>query len=172
MKHKGLVQIYTGNGKGKTTATLGLAMRAVGAGLKVYIMQFIKGREYSEIKAIKKIKKITVEQCGRGCFIKKRPLKKDRLLAQNGLKKVQKNIFSKKYDLVILDEVNVALELDLLKVNELVSIIKNKPRNIELVLTGRYCPKTMFKYVDLITEMKEVKHPYKRGIKARLGIEY
>lgn len=167
---KGLVEIYTGNGKGKTTAALGLALRASGAGLKVYIVQFIKGKPYSEIKSLKKIKNIKIEQCGRGCFIKK-PCSKDFECARNGLISAGKNIMSKKYDLVILDEINVALKLGLVKTADLIDIIKNKPRSVELVLTGRYCPRSLFKYADLLTEMKEIKHPYQKGIKARLGVE-
>ncbi|NQU95019.1 MAG: cob(I)yrinic acid a,c-diamide adenosyltransferase [Candidatus Omnitrophica bacterium] len=167
---KGLVEIYTGNGKGKTTAALGLALRASGAGLKVYIVQFIKGKPYSEIKSLKKIKNIKIEQCGRGCFIKK-PCNKDFECAQNGLISAEKNIMSKKYDLVILDEINVALKLGLVKTVDIINIIKNRPRSVELVLTGRYCPRSLFKYADLLTEMKEIKHPYQKGIKARLGVE-
>lgn len=169
---KGLVQIYTGNGKGKTTAALGLALRATGAGLNVYIGQFIKNKAYSEIKTLKKIKKIKIEQYGRGCFIKRHPKKIDIEYAQKGLRKAQKNIMSGKYDMIILDEVIITLKLGITEIKEIVNIIKRKPRHVELVLTGRYCPQILFKHADLITEMKEIKHPYKKGIKARLGIEY
>ena len=169
---KGLVQIYTGNGKGKTTAALGLALRAAGAGLKVYILQFIKGKTYSELKALKKIKNIKIRQCGRGCFIKKKPKRIDIECAQNGLVEARKNILSGKYDLFILDEINIALNLGLIKNEEIVDLIRRKPRTAEILLTGRYCPKTLLKYADLVTEMKEIKHPYQKGIKARLGIEY
>ena len=168
---KGLVQIYTGNGKGKTTAALGLAMRASGAGINVYICQFIKGGAYSEIKAFKKIKNITIEQCGRGCFIRRNPTKKDIEYAKKGLASARKNILSKKYGLVVLDEINIALDLGLLKVNEIMSLFKDKPLEVEMVLTGRYAPKTLIKYADLVTEMKEIKHPYQKGLKARKGIE-
>ena len=169
---KGLVQIYTGNGKGKTTAALGLALRAVGAGYKVYIGQFIKSNAYSEIKALKAIKKIKVEQYGRGCFIKKKPKKIDINYAQKGMSKARKNIVSGKYDVVILDEVNVALSLNLIDIKDVFDLIKHKPVSVELILTGRYSPPALLKYADLVTEMKELKHPYKKGIKARLGIEY
>ena len=169
---RGLVQVYTGCGKGKTTASIGLALRAVGAGLRVYIMQFVKGACYSEIKALKKIKNIKVEQCGRGCFIKTKPKNIDIECAKNGMKKTLKNINSRKFDIVILDEINIALKLGLLKTNEILSVIDNKPTNVELVLTGRYCPPKVLRKADLITEMTEKKHPYQKGIKARLGIEH
>lgn len=169
---KGLVQIYTGNGKGKTTAAFGLALRAAGAGLTIYILQFIKMKGYSEEKSIKKIKNIKIERCGRRCLIKKKPDKRDIESAQKGLAKARKNIMSGKYDMVILDEANIALKLGLIKIKDIVDIIKRKPRSVELVLTGRYSPPPLLKHADLITEMKEIKHPYQKGIKARRGIEY
>lgn len=169
---KGLVQIYTGNGKGKTTAAFGLALRASGCGLKVYMLQFLKGGLYSEIKALKKIRNIKIEQCGRGCIIKRKPRKIDIESAQQGLLKAQKNIMSGKYDVAILDEANIALNLGLIKIKDIVNIIRRKPSSLELILTGRSCPRTLLKHADLVTEMKEIKHPYKKGIKARLGIEY
>lgn len=169
---KGLVEIYTGNGKGKTTAALGLAIRAKGAGLNTYMVQFIKNKKYSEIKALKDIKNIKIEQCGRGCFIKGKPKKIDLECAQKGLRNLRKRIMSGKYDLVILDEVNVALKVGLLKRKDIIDMIKQKPAQVELVLTGRYCPGDLIKHADLVTEMREIKHPYRKGIKARRGIEY
>lgn len=169
---KGLVQIYTGNGKGKTTAALGLALRAAGAGLKIYILQFIKGKSYGELKALKSIRNIKIEQCGRGCFIKKKLEKKDIDYAEKGLDKAEKAIMSGKYGVVILDEANIALHFGLISVKDILGIIKNKPRNIELVLTGRNCPKILLKHADLVTDIREIKHPYQKGIKARQGIEY
>ncbi|MGB2706471.1 MAG: cob(I)yrinic acid a,c-diamide adenosyltransferase [Candidatus Omnitrophota bacterium] len=169
---KGLVQIYTGNGKGKTTAALGLALRAAGAGLKVYILQFLKSRSYSEIKALKKAKGIKIEQCGRGCIIKRKPKKIDIEYAKKGFMKARRIIMSAEYDIVILDEINIALKMGLIKTKDSIGMIKHKPRRVELVLTGRYCPRTLHKHADLITEMKEVKHPYKKGITARRGLEY
>jgi len=167
----GLVQVYTGNGKGKTTASLGLALRAAGAGLNVYIMQFIKGMPYSELKSLRKIKNIKLEQCGRGCFIKGEPKEDDVKCAREGLTKARKKIASRKYDVVILDEINVALAFGMIGVNDIIETIKEKPQSVELVLTGRSCPEAVFDYANLVTEMREVKHPYKKGIKARLGIE-
>ena len=169
---RGLVQVYTGCGKGKTTAALGLALRTAGANQGVYIMQFIKGRSYSELKTLKRIKKIKIEQCGRGCFIGKSPRLIDVKCARAGLSKAQENIMSGKFRLVILDEVNIAVRLGLLKIKDLVELINGKPKKVELVLTGRNCPYKIKKLADLVTDMREVKHPYQRGIKARLGIEY
>jgi len=169
---KGLVQVYTGDGKGKTTAAIGLALRAAGAGLKVYICQFIKGAEYSENRALKKIKNIKIEQCGRGCFIKGKPDKEDLKAAQNGLARVRACISSGKYDVVMLDEANVALKLGLLKTKDVIDMIRHKPAAVEIVLTGRHCPPSVLGCADLVTEMKEIKHPYRKEVKARLGIEY
>ena len=166
-----MIQVYTGNGKGKTTAALGLAVRAAGSGLKVYIAQFLKGRNYGELNALKKIKNIKIEQFGTNCFIKKSPQKKDIELAKAGLAKIKKVLLKKTYDMIILDEVNIALQLGLLKIEEVVCLLKKAPGNIELILTGRYAPAQILKISDLITEMKEVKHYFNRGIKARRGIE-
>jgi cob(I)alamin adenosyltransferase len=167
-----LIQVYTGNGKGKTTAALGLALRAAGAGFKVYIAQFAKGRGYSELKSLKKIKNITVEQFGRRCFIKKKPEVKDLLLVRCGLNKVKKNIAGKKYKLIILDEINICFNLKLAKTSEVLRIIKKAPKETEIVLTGRYAPPEIIKIADLVSDIKEVKHYYQKSIKAREGIEY
>ena len=167
-----LIQVYTGNGKGKTTAALGQALRAVGAGLKVFIGQFIKGKNYSELNAFKKIKNIKIEQFGRGCFIKRAPNRKDITLAISGLKRVRKIISLGIYDMVILDEINVALKLKLLKLEDVISLIKNTSKKTELVLTGRNAHPKIMKIADLVSEIKDRKHYYKKGIKARRGIEY
>jgi cob(I)alamin adenosyltransferase len=167
-----LIQVYTGNGKGKTTAALGLALRAAGAGLKVFIGQFIKGKNYSELTALKKIKNIKVEQFGRGCFIKKTAHAKDIAAAKKGLLKIKKIISQETYDMVILDEINIALKLHLLELKEVISLIKKATKKPELVLTGRYAHPKILKLADLVSEMKERKHYYKGGIKARKGIEY
>jgi len=167
-----LIQVYTGNGKGKTTAAFGQAIRAVGAGLKVFIGQFIKGKDYSELNALKKIKNIKIEQFGRSCFIKREPKKKDLELARNGLERVRKIISMGIYDMVILDEINVALKLGLLKLKDVVSLIKNTTKKTELVLTGRYAHPKILKIADLVSEVREIKHYYKKGIKARKGIEF
>jgi len=167
-----MIQVYTGNGKGKTTASLGLALRACGAGLKVYIAQFIKGRNYNELKALKKFKaNLTVEQFGRGCFIKT-PGQVDRELAQKGLKKINQIIAEKKFDLVILDEINAALELKLFEVKDVLELIEKTSQETELVLTGRNAPTEIIDKADLVSEIKEVKHYFKKGLKARRGIEF
>jgi cob(I)alamin adenosyltransferase len=167
-----LIQVYTGNGKGKTTAALGLALRATGAGLKVYIGQFAKGKNYSELKALKKMGNIKVEQFGTTCFIKKAPAAGDIRLAKKGLKRIKEIIAQKKYDLIILDEINIAIHLKLLALEEVLDAIKKAPKKTELVFTGRYAHPKILKCADLVSEIKEVKHYYNRGIKARRGIEF
>ncbi len=166
-----MIQVYTGNGKGKTTAAFGLALRAAGAGLKVYIGQFLKGRRYSELYAIKKHKNIKVEQFGGRCFVKSKPGKKDIELAKCGFEKIKKILAKKCYNLIILDEINIAVHLGCLELKEVISLLKNPPKTLELVLTGRYAHPKILKLADLVTDMKEIKHYYKKGIKARKGIE-
>ena len=135
---KGYVQVYFGTGKGKTTAAIGLAIRAAGCGLKVYIAQFIKGLVYSEIKALQKFKdSITVKQYGRGCFIKNEPAEKDIEAAKQGLEHASQVILSGKYDVVILDEITIAQYFGLITTEEIIELIKSKPSHVELVLTGR-----------------------------------
>ena len=167
-----MIQVYTGSGKGKTTAAFGQALRAVGAGLKVFIGQFVKGKNYSELKALKKIKNIKIEQFGRGCFIKREPNKKDIELARIGLERVRKIISIGIYDMVILDEITVALKLGLLKLGDIISLIKNTSKKTELILTGRNAHPEILKIADLVSEIKDRKHYYKKGVKARKGIEY
>jgi len=166
-----LIQVYTGNGKGKTTAALGLALRAQGAGLKVYIGQFVKSGCYSEIKALKKLTHVKVEQFGAGCFIRRIPERKDLAMAKKGLKKAEAVISRKAYDVVILDEINVALKLKLIELSSVISLIKKTPRGIELVLTGRNAHPQVIKLADLVSEIKDKKHYYAKGLKARKGIE-
>jgi cob(I)alamin adenosyltransferase len=161
-----------GNGKGKTTAALGLALRAIGAGLNVSIHQFLKNKDYSEIKALRGIKNVRVSQCGAGAFIIGKPTVSDRECAAKGFEAAKKDVFSKKYDVIILDEINTAMKLGLVGVDEVVDIIKQRPYSVELVLTGRSCPKKIKDAADLITEMKEIRHPYRCGIRGRRGIEY
>jgi len=167
-----MIQVYTGNGKGKTTAAIGLALRAAGAGKKVYICQFCKGRCYNEIKALKKLKKIKVEQFGRRCFINKSIEKIDIQMAHVGLKAAFKNIRKEKYQLVILDEINVAVKLGLIPLSDLIKLIKQAHKNTELVLTGRYAHARIIKLADLVSRIEEVKHYYRKGVKARNGFEF
>ena len=169
---KGYVQVYTGNGKGKTTAALGLALRAAGAGLKVFIAQFAKGSKYSELESIKKFDDIIViKQYGRKGFIRKEVIPEDINLAQEGLKEVRNIITSGEYPLVILDEANIATYFNLFSPQELLDLIHSKPENVELVITGRYADPLIMDNADLVTEMLEVKHYCHKGIKARPGIE-
>jgi len=167
-----MIQVYTGNGKGKTTAAFGLALRAAGAGLNVYIGQFAKGQSYNEITALKKIDNIKVEQFGRGCFIKKSPDKIDIQMALAGLKRLNEIIAAKKYQVVILDEVNIAVKLKLIPLSGLLGLIKHTPKSIELALTGRYAHPKIIKLADLVSQIREIKHYYSKGIKARRGIEF
>ena len=167
-----MIHIYTGKGKGKTTAALGLALRASGAGFKVYICQFLKGSDYCELKSLKKIKSVKVEQFGTKCFVGKTPAAKDKRLAQQGLAAAEKAIRSKTYNMVVLDEINVALKFKLLELDQVLRLLKKTPGKVELVLTGRSAPAELFKLADLVSEVKEVKHYFKKGIKARKGIEF
>ncbi|RLD10829.1 MAG: cob(I)yrinic acid a,c-diamide adenosyltransferase [Chlamydiae bacterium] len=169
---KGYIQVYTGNGKGKTTAALGLALRASGAGLKVYFAQFIKGMDYSELYSVKRLSdNITLKQYGRECFIYKEPDEEDFKVARNGFSEVTKIIAEGKYDIVVLDEINIAIYYKLISVEEVLELLDNKPENVELVLTGRNVDKKIIERADLVTEMKEIKHYYQKGIHARKGIE-
>lgn len=172
MNSKGYIQVYTGNGKGKTTAALGLALRAVGSGKKVFIGQFIKGKHYSELNSIKNnLYDIQLKQYGLDCFIVNEPEEKDIIAAQNGLKELSEIINSGNYDLVIMDELNIALYYKLIDLDIVLDILKNKPEHVEIVITGRYAPESIIEIADLVTEMREVKHYFTKGIDARLGIE-
>jgi len=171
---QGLVQIYTGNGKGKSTAAIGQAVRAAGYGLKTYISQFMKEYPYNELNSLKYLNNwITIEQFGGDEFVYKKELPDERELAKvkKGLKTAKEKMLSGEYDLIILDEAIVAIYFKLLKTDELIDFIKQKPENVELILTGRYCPDELIELADLVTEMKEVKHYYQRGVKSRRGIE-
>jgi cob(I)alamin adenosyltransferase len=170
----GLVQVYTGDGKGKTTASIGLAMRAIGKGMKVYMIQFLKGREYGELETAKRLSdSFKLVQAGLDSFVKKgEPGEEDLRLAHEGLELAREAIMGGKFDIVILDEVNVAVELGVLTVDEVLPLIDERPEGVELVLTGRYAPEEFCSRADLITEMKNVKHCYDRGVPLREGIEF
>lgn len=177
-KENGLIHIYTGNGKGKTTAALGLALRAIGAGKKVIIIQFMKMGEYSEHKAIKKYRlPILIESYGIGYYKilgDKKPKTAHQKAAQKALKFAQKIIAENKHDLIILDEINVAVYLGLIKIEEVIQLLTPKTYTIksEIVLTGRRAHLKLKKIAHLITDMKKVKHYFDKGQKARQGIEY
>lgn len=168
----GYVQVYTGNGKGKTTAAFGLALRAAGAGLRVFIAQFVKGMKYSEIEAFERFADlITVKQYGRGCFIRNVPKEEDTRAASFGLEEVQRVLCSGGYRVIILDEANIATHFELFSVEDLLALIDLKPPDVELVITGRNVDPRVLERADLVTEMREVKHYFTRGVEARKGIE-
>jgi len=168
----GYVHVYTGNGKGKTTAAIGLALRAAGAGLKVFIAQFVKSEEYGEIKALRRFSDlITCRQYGSGCWIYKEPGIDDVRCARNGLEEVRSIITGGRYDMVILDEAGIASHYGLVSADDWIELIDMKPAGLELVFTGRYAHPRLIERADLCTEMREVKHYYQRGVLARKGIE-
>lgn len=168
---KGYVQVYTGNGKGKTTASLGLAIRAAGAGLGVFIIQFMKQGEYSEIKALKKFDNIFIEQYGAGQFVKGKPSDAERAGCKRGYEQLCRIIEAGKHDLVIAEEANVACLCGLLSEEDLLYLIDIKPEHVELVITGRGAPASVIEKADLVTEMTQIKHYYQQGVVARVGIE-
>ena len=168
---KGYVQVYTGNGKGKTTASLGLALRASGAGLKVYIIQFLKKGDYSEIKALSRFENITVEQYGLGRFVKGNPSDEDIKAGKKGYEQLRKVLASGEYDMVIAEEANIAVMCNLFSENDLLDLIALRPDHVELVITGRAATQKVIEAADLVSEIKEIKHYYKKGVKARVGIE-
>jgi len=169
---KGYTQVYTGNGKGKTTAAIGLSIRAAGAGLSVFIAQFIKMGDYSEIKALTRFSDlINVEQFGLGRFANRKPAPEDIAAAQKGLERVRTVMASDEYDIIIMEEANVAVKLGLFNEQELIELIINKPPDKELVITGRGASARVIENADLVTEMKSIKHYYQKGAPARVGIE-
>jgi cob(I)alamin adenosyltransferase len=169
---KGYVQIYTGNGKGKTTAAFGLAMRAAGAGLPVFIAQFMKSGRYSETRAFERLADlVTLRQYGSGRFVHGKPSEEDALAAIEGLKEARVALQSGKYKVVILDEAVIAVFFDLFTVEDLLDLIAARPDEVELVITGRNADPRLLEKADLVTEMREVKHYYAAGVQARDGIE-
>jgi len=169
---KGYVQVYTGDGKGKTTAALGLAIRAAGAGFKVFIAQFLKKGDYSEIKALERFSDlITVEQFGLGRFVRGKPAPEDIEAARKGLESVKKILASGKHQMVILDEANVAAVCGLVSIDDLLAVIEQKPPQVELILTGRGAAPRVIERADLVSEVKAIKHYFNNGVKARVGIE-
>ncbi|TDO92181.1 cob(I)alamin adenosyltransferase [Halanaerobium saccharolyticum] len=167
----GMVHVYTGSGKGKTTAAFGLAVRAVGAEKNVYIAQFVKGMKYSELNSLSKIEKIEIKQYGLNYFINGKAEEADIEAARKGLAEVAEILKSGEYELVILDEANIAVYYQLFSAAELIEVIEKRNPEVEVVITGRYADDKVIEYADLVTEMKEIKHYYKKGVKARVGIE-
>jgi len=173
-EQKGLVQIFTGNGRGKTSAALGAVLRAVGQGLKIYIVHFMKGTyPYGEQKALAQLPDVTIARFGQLNFVDPNNIKdEEREEAEKALAAGRAAMLSEEYDLVVLDEVNIAASWGLVEMEEVIQLIRDKPERVELILTGRYADSLLIELADLVTEMVEVKHPYKQGIKARRGFEY
>ncbi|MBC8588644.1 cob(I)yrinic acid a,c-diamide adenosyltransferase [Paratissierella segnis] len=169
---KGYVQIYTGNGKGKTTAALGLSLRAVSIGKKVFFGQFVKGMKYSEVNCTDFVPNIEFEQFGKECFIYNDPTEDDIKRAEQGLAKMSSVLKDGKYDVVVMDELNIALYFKLFTVEEVIKAISNRAPHVEVIITGRYAPKELVEIADLITEMKEIKHYYTKGVENRKGIDF
>ena len=170
---RGCTQVYTGNGKGKTTAALGLALRAVGRGLRVCFFQFIKGGgPYGEQLIAGKLAPLfTIIQTGQPGWVNTRDITEDRRLAQEALVQARTLLLSGGYDLFICDEINGAVGFGLIDVAQVLDLIRARPENVELVLTGRNAHQQVIEVADLVTEMREIKHYYKAGVPARTGIE-
>ena len=171
---KGCVQVYTGNGKGKTTAALGLALRAAGRGLKTYIGQFMKGQHYGELEAVKMVQPfITIEQYGKDTFIHVQdpPQEEDVRMAQEGLARAKRAMCSGEYDIIVFDEIITSHWFHLVSLAEMLEVIRSRPEGVEVVFTGRYAPPELIAAADLVTEMREVKHYSAEGVTARDGIE-
>jgi len=169
---KGYVQVYTGDGKGKTTAALGLALRASGHGMRTYIGQFMKGQHYGELNALRGHPHITIEQYGDVRCIHREEITSDHVAqAQRGLARARETLLSGEYDIIVLDEVNVTIWFGLLAVEEVLALLDEKPEHVEVILTGRRAPQELIERADLVTEMREVKHYYEQGVLARKGIE-
>ncbi|MDT8378350.1 MAG: cob(I)yrinic acid a,c-diamide adenosyltransferase [Desulfotignum sp.] len=168
---KGYIQVYTGKGKGKTTAALGLALRGAGAGLQVFVGQFLKQGDYSEIKALSLFENVTVEQFGMGRFVRGVPSDQEKAAARKGYGRLCDILEAGVHDLIIVDEGNVAVTCQLISEEELLTLMDKKPENVELVITGRGASPAVMNRADLVTEMKEIKHYYHQGVAARKGIE-
>lgn len=173
-KTTGLVELFTGDGKGKTSAALGVALRALGQGLKVYIVFFMKGDfPYGEQKVLSQLPGITFERFGFQDFVDPANVKlEEKAEAKKALQAARKAMLSGKYDVVILDEVNVAVAWKLIDIEEVIKLVQDRPENVELILTGRYADPRLIELADLVTDMVKVKHPYDKGILSRKGIDY
>jgi len=169
----GLVQVYTGDGKGKTTAALGLALRAAGWGYRTFIGQFMKGQDCGELHSITHLAPyVTIEQFGQPNLLQlDRPAPEDIALAQHGLSRIREVLASGDYQIVVMDEICVALHFKLARIKDVLELIERRPPGVELVLTGRRAPQAILDKADLVTEMVELRHPYQRGVPARRGIE-
>jgi cob(I)alamin adenosyltransferase len=173
-KGKGLIQVFTGNGKGKTSAALGSILRAAGHGFKVFIVFFMKGKyPYGEFSSLPRLPNVEVASFGLRCLVDRNNINPEEIeQAQLALKTAREAMLSGKYDMVVLDEVNVAVYFNLIPLDDVVKLVEAKPPELELILTGRYAEAAVIERADLVTEMVKVKHPYDKGVKARKGIEY
>ncbi len=171
---RGLVMVITGNGKGKTTSAFGQALRAIGQSYRVAMIQFMKGRAYGEVVAVRKyLPELHHFQYGLDSFVmRNNPAPVDIDLARQGFEKAKELIAGNQYDMIILDEINVVVDFGLLPEEELLDLVKTKPPQLDLILTGRYAPEKLKEIADLVSEVTEVKHHYNAGIKDRAGIEY
>ncbi|NLE45435.1 MAG: cob(I)yrinic acid a,c-diamide adenosyltransferase [Chloroflexi bacterium] len=168
----GYVQLYTGDGKGKTTAALGQALRASGHGLRTYIGQFMKGQEYGELTALREHPMITIEQYGDVRCIHREEVMPEHIAQANaGLQRAREMMLSGEYDIIVLDEVNVTIWFGLLDLDDVLDLLNERPADVELILTGRRAPQALIENADLVTEMREIKHYYAQGVGARTGIE-
>jgi cob(I)alamin adenosyltransferase len=169
---KGYIHIYTGDGKGKTTAALGLAIRAAGHGYKTYIGQFMKGSHYGELASFQKIKEIDIEQFGSDkCITREQVDEKHKNLAKKGLERIKEILAANEHQVVILDEICVTIWFGLVAEQDIMEVLDSKPSEVEVILTGRNASLSLIKRADLVTEMKEISHYYSNGIEARDGIE-
>jgi cob(I)alamin adenosyltransferase len=170
----GTVQVYTGDGKGKTTAALGQALRAWGHGRRVLVVQFMKGRiNYGELEAAKKLDGFDIVQAGRETFVsREHPDPEDVRLAREGWKLLLERVASGDYDMVVADELNVAVDYGLVALEDVLELMRTKPPELELVITGRYARPEVVALADLVSEVREIKHPYQAGMDAREGVEY
>jgi cob(I)alamin adenosyltransferase len=169
---RGYIQVYTGDGKGKTTAALGISLRAAGAGLKVYIGQFLKKGGYSELKALERFSDlITIEQFGTGDYIIGAPKPEDIAAGKKCLMSLKDAMLSGKYDVIIMEEAGVAEKFGIIGADEVLDVIRQKPENVELIITGRGVSQSVMDAADLVTEMREIRHYYQKGVLARKGIE-
>ncbi len=169
---KGYIQVYIGDGKGKTTAAIGLTIRAIGAGLKVAFFQFFKTGSSSEVKILKSFyPKIYYKNFGKKGFIKDQINEKTKNKVLQGWEELKELVKSRTYNIIVLDEISFALDWGIIGLKEFLDFLKNKPEDLEIIITGRSAPQELIEIADLVTEMKKIKHYYEKGIKARKGIE-
>lgn len=170
---KGLIIVHTGDGKGKTTAALGIALRACGYGMKVIMLQFFKGKwKYGELRSAPKLGTFEIQPMGQGFTWESKDVEVDKALVREAWRAAKEKILSGSYDVVILDEINYALSYDFLPVADIVEFLKNKPPMLHVILTGRDAKPEIIEIADLVTEMRQIKHPFEQGISAQKGIEF